>query len=63
MKLDPQIQLAIDAGLMTEADGIALDAWAEELAQAVTSGEITEAEKDRRILERLTADLQRRGQA
>lgn len=62
MKRDPLIDLVVSVGLMTEAEGDALDAWAEDLAKRFTAGEITEAEKDRLISERLERDLARRGQ-
>lgn len=63
MTMAPQLEAMVAMGLMTEADAQAVDAWAEELAQAFTAGEITEAEKDRRIIARLNADLARRGQS
>lgn len=58
----PGLRMAVTIGLITQADADAIDEWAEELAKQFTAGEITEAEKDRRIIERLQRDLARRGQ-
>lgn len=61
--IDSQLQQVIDAGLMTPADGAAVDAWAEDLAKRFQRGEITAAEVNRAIADRLARDLAKRGAA
>lgn len=56
MKLDPLLEQAVRAGLMTRGEAEAADAWAEQLAKAKAAGVITEAEAQRQIIERAHAD-------
>lgn len=52
-----------DAGLFTTAEAESLDAWASDMATKVTTGEIDRAALDRLVLQRLMADIARRGRA
>lgn len=57
------IMAAAKMGLMTEAQAKEVDEWAGKLATEQIEGRLTEAELDRRIIERLAHDLARRGRA
>lgn len=57
------LQWATREGLMTEADAARVDAWAEDLAKALSRGDLTEDEAHRMITERTRADASRRGKA
>lgn len=57
------LQRCVEAGLLTQSAADSLDAWAGELAAEFTAGRITAAEAQARIMERLRADIIRRGQA
>lgn len=57
------IMRAAELGLFTQADAESLDAWAGELAHKMARGELTEADFQRELRDRLLADVARRGVA
>jgi hypothetical protein len=63
MSLEPQLQAAVDAGLLTPAEAESLDRWSDGLATELTEGRLTEDEMHERIIQRLERDLARRGVA
>lgn len=57
------IMRCAELGLFTQAEAESLDAWAGELAHRMTRGEIDEAEFQHLMMERVFADIARRGVA
>jgi hypothetical protein len=57
------IEWAAMQGFITSDDAKALDAWAGQLATEQLRDGLSDEEVERRIMERLTRDIGRRGQA
>ena len=55
--MSPLIELVVSLGLMTEARGREIDAWAEDLARQVAAGTLSETEQDAAIVARINADV------
>lgn len=54
---------AVEAGWMTAEHAASVDKWASELAVQMAEGRLTEDQVETAVLQRLAADLAKRGRA